>query len=201
MVWAETEWVEPRERRRGIIAATVLFVVLGIGGALYTFGVFMITSGTSGIVLAVAGLAVLIAVALSANAIHPYRRTSAVEAGVTVFHMSPAAWNIGDQVVLETSHCRKKQALAEHWRPRVARVVYFFPQRPTQRYARGQSLAGRHRRPRHLYELELQHPIDPVYMRSSARATPTDVTVIVRAKHSLEGVWRKGRSTRAKAIR
>lgn len=118
MVWAETEWVEPSERRRGIIASTVLFVILGIGGALYTSGVITITSGTSSIVLAVAGLAVLIAVALSANAIHPYRRTPAVEAGVTVFHMSPAAWNIGDQVVLETSHCRKKQALAEHWRPR-----------------------------------------------------------------------------------
>ena len=194
MAWATEEWVEPSERRRGFVASIVLLVPVALGGLLFMFGLNAIFSGTGGVILTVAGLAVLIAVALGASMIHPYRRTTAVAAGTTVFHISPATWDVGEQVILNTSRCRKKQALAERGRPRVARVVYFFPNRPTQSHARGQSLARRRKQPRHLYELELQHPIDQIYMRGSARATPTDVTVTVRAKHSVDDVWKKKRT-------
>ncbi|MGO1629884.1 MAG: hypothetical protein ACTHX2_13820, partial [Microbacterium sp.] len=82
----------------------------------------------------------------------------------------------------------------------IAKVVYFFPQRPTIRHARGQTLAGRRHAPRHLYELELQRPVSRLYERGSSCATPDDVTVIIRTKHALSETWKKESRSAAAAL-
>lgn len=190
MVWAEHEWVEAAERRRGTVASVVLIGLTLVGGALYFSGLFTMVSGV-GLALVAAGLLVLLVTVVAAMAVHPYRRVASEDATTTVFHISPAAWTAGEAVTLEVARCRKKQAIAERWWPRRARLVYFFPQRPTLRHARGQTFTGHRGVERYLYELELQHPIDTLYARGAALAAPVDVTAVVRARQDLGSSWKK----------
>lgn len=190
MVWAENEWVDEAVRRRGATASIVLIALALVGGALYLSGLFTMTS-FPGLPLVVAGLLILATTAVVALSLHAYRRVGREAAPTTVFHISPAAWTVGEAVTLEAARCRKKQGIAERWWARRARLVYFFPQRPTLRHARGQAFSGRRRVGRTLYELELQHPIDALYARGAALATPDDVTVVVRARQDLGSSWKK----------
>ena len=196
MVWAEEEWVEDTERRRGKIAGAVVIALTLIGGALYVWGLLAAQAGVGGLVVLGAGVLVLLATALAAMALHPYRRVSSDLAPPRVFHISPAIWSTGDLVTLEASRCRKKQAIAERRWARRARLVFFFRQRPTLGHARGQTLSGRRRAPRYLYELELQYPIDPLYARGAALATTSDVTVVVISRQDLGRTWKRTRANK-----
>lgn len=167
MVWAEHEWVDAAERRRGRVASVVLIGLTLVGGAIYVSGLFTMFSGV-GLVLVAAGLLVLLVTVGVAMAAHPYRRVASEAAPTTVFHISPAAWTAGEAVTLEVARCRKKQAITERWWARRARLVYFFPQRPTFRHARGQTLTSRRRVDFYLYELEIQRPIAALYERGAA---------------------------------
>jgi hypothetical protein len=190
MVWAENEWVEATERRRGTVANVVVIGLTLLGGALYFSGLFTMLSGP-GLVLVIAGLLVLLVTAVAAMSAHPYHRVPSEVAPTTVFHISPAFWTTGEAVTLDVARCRRKQAITERRWARRARLVYFFPQRPTLRHARGQTFSGRRHVDRYLYELELQHPIDALYARGAALATPYDVTAVVRARQVLGASWKK----------
>lgn len=192
MVWAEHEWVDAAERRRGRVANVVLIGLTLVGGAIYVSGLFTMFSGV-GLMLVAAGLLVLSVTIVVAMTVNPYRRVASEVAPTTVFHISPAAWTSGEAVTLEVARCRKKQAITERWWARRARLVYFFPQCPTFRHARGQTLTGHRRVDFYLYELELQHPIDALYGRGAALATPDDVTALVRARQDLGSSWKKDR--------
>lgn len=190
MVWAEQEWVESAERRRGMVASVVLIGLTLVGGALYFSGLFAMSSGL-GLVLVVVGLLVIVAASVVAMNVHPYRRVASEGTPAVVFHISPASWTVGETVTLEVARCRNKQAIAELRRTHRARLIYFFPQRPTLRHARGQTFSGRRRAHRFLYELELQHPIEALYARGAALATPHDVTAVVIASQDLGASWKK----------
>lgn len=190
MVWAEQEWVEKAERRRGTVATVLLIGLIAVGGALYCFGLFRIDTSL-GLLLVSAGLlALLVALAL-AMAVHPYRRVISAAAPSSVFHVSSALWAEGETVTLEVARCRKKQAAAERWWPRRAHLVYFFQQRPTLRHVRGQTFTRKRRAKRYLYELDLLHPIDTLYVRGPALATPDNVTVTVRSRQELASSLKK----------
>lgn len=190
MVWAERDWVPAAERRRVRLAWVLLITLLGTGGALYIGGMIAWLSSAVSFALAGAGALILVITGFVGLAVLPYRRVNSemVAATSTVFHISSADWAVGEVVTLEPAYCRKKQAIAERWWGRKARLVYFFPQRPTFRHARGQTLAGRRRAPRYLYELEVQHPIDALYGRGAALATPRDLRVAVIGRQELGSI-------------
>lgn len=178
-LWAEQDWVSPTDQRRGTATA---FVLLGLalgGGGLYLAGIIWIRSGT-GIFLFSSGLVLLLATGALTVVANPYRRTDADESSLrTIFHLSPALWEEGRIITLEVNRCRKKQFIAERWAGRRSRLVYFFPQRPTYKHARGQTLAGKRGAGRYLYEMEVTEPIARLYRRGSALATPSNVTVVI----------------------
>jgi hypothetical protein len=115
---------------------------------------------------------------------YPYRLVSDVQVD-SIFHISGALWEVGETVVLEVSRCRHLQLLGEGKRRRRARLVYFFPARPTRKEARAQSMAGRRNIPRYLYELEPLASIPAVYRNSAAMGTPNDLAVKVLARQPI----------------
>lgn len=131
--------------------ATVVAMTL-IGGGHYLAGNVTIPSAAAWPLLAGA-LLVFLAVIVLVTAANPYRRMSAdAELPARIFHLSPQRWDEGATSTLEVQRCRKQQFITENRWGRRSRLVSFFPQRPTRRHVRGQTLAGR-RRPRYLYEL------------------------------------------------
>ncbi|OWP20306.1 hypothetical protein CBF90_02100 [Microbacterium sp. AISO3] len=190
MTWAEKEWVDASERQQSTIATAVVTAFLAVGAVLYGVGLFTAATSGKGQLLIAGGILVLLATAYAAMALFSFRPTQGAPASQTIFHISPAIWAVGDPVTLEVARCSKKQAVAERWRPRRARLVYFFRQRPTLGHARGQSFSGGRHKPRYLYELELQHPIDALYGRGAVIASPQDVSVVVVARQELGSSWR-----------
>lgn len=81
---------------------------------------------------------------------------------------------------------RNRQYVASGGRPKKTALVFFFPQRPTIEHARGQSMKGKSRVQRYLYELQPTHGVDVVYARTSAWATPADLTALVVCRQELE---------------
>ena len=117
----------------------------------------------------------------------PYRRcTEPMPA--TVFHVSHALWEEGETVTLEVARSRKsnRQYVAAGGRPKKMALVFFFPQRPTIEHARGQALKGKRRAQRYLYELRPTHAVERTYARTSAWATPADLTAVVVRRQELE---------------
>lgn len=177
-IWAADDWVPAEVKRRSTRGTVTVLILTLIGGGLYLAGIATIRA-PFGWPLFVSGLLVLLAVIVLVTAANPYRRMSAdAEPPRRIFHLSPEKWDEGETVTLEVDRCRKKQFIAEGRWGRRSQLVYFFPQRPTRRHARGQTLSGR-RRPRYLYELEVLSAVDAVYERGAARATTADLTARV----------------------
>ena len=177
-IWAAEDWVPAEVKRRSTRGTATVLILTLIGGGLYLAGIVTIRAAL-GWPLFVSGLLVLLAVIVLVTAANPYRRMSAdAELPRRIFHLSPEKWDEGATVTLEVGRCRKKQFIAENRWGRRSQLVYFFPQRPTRRHARGQTLSGR-RRPRYLYELEVLSAFDAVYERGAARATAADLTARV----------------------
>lgn len=192
MVWSQTDWVAPSERRRIEVTTVATLATLAISTAFYVTGLLTIDSPT-GLVVTLVGFLLLVATAIAAPFIAPYRRIDSAESPVTAFHISPARWEVGDVVTLEVARAKRKQSITERWWPRRARMVYFFPQRPTHKQAKGQTLIGPHRRSRYLYEIELQRPVKELYRRCAAMGSTNDVTVVVASREELPEDWRKRR--------
>lgn len=184
-LWADEDWVPASERRRGKLGGIGVIALTIVGGAFYLTGIVTITSSIGPVLFLIGLVLFLITIVLAVTA-SPYRRVPDAAELTTVFHISPVLWEEGTRVTLEASRCRKKQFIAERRWGRQARLVYFFAQRPAQRHARGQTLAGKSRTPRYLYELRILHPIDCLYKRESAMGTPSDVDVEVVRRQAVE---------------
>lgn len=188
--WAEQEWGPETARRKQRRAIGIFLVGLSVAAALFlaSMAASLIrwpTPLTLGI-LSAAGV-----LALGGMIVAPYvapYRLCGESMPTTVFHVSSALWDEGETVTLEVARCRKsnRQYVAAGGRPTKTALVFFFPRRPTIENARGQLLKGKSRARRYLYELQPTHVVDVVYARTSARATPADLTAIVVRRQELE---------------
>ena len=186
-LWADHDWVADSERRRGRLAWIGPIAFTLVGGAFYFSGFIAITSSIGPVLLLIGLVLFLIATVLAVTA-SPYRRVRDVVDLATVFHISPVYWEEGERVTLEVARCRKRQFIAERRWGRRSRLVYFFAQRPAQRHARGQTLAGKRRSPRYLYELKVLQPVERLYKRESAMGTPSNLVVEVVRRQTAESI-------------
>lgn len=190
-IWAADDWVPAEVKRRSARGTATVLTLTLIGGGLYLAGILTIRA-PFGWLLFVSGLLVLLAVIVLVTAANPYRRMNPdAELHRRIFHLSPEKWAEGATVILEVDRCRKKQFITENLWGKRSQLVYFFPQRPTRRHARGQTLSGR-RRPHYLYELEVLSAFGAVYERGAARATTADLIARVVRRQSAPAWSRRG---------
>lgn len=180
-VWAASDWIDSTERRSQRFTTVALWALFAGGAVLYVAGfVGMWASAPWSLAVLIAGLVAVIVGAPLHAFLYWYRRI-ADDASLPgkVFHISPAFWEVGEQVTLEIDRCRKKQWVLDGWCPRWKRMVFVFMRRPTLRHAQDQILAGAPQARRYLYELELRPPFGQVYACGPALAVSADTTVVV----------------------
>ncbi|WP_433673949.1 hypothetical protein [Microbacterium gorillae] len=191
-VWGDVNWVPASESRRYFLHTVLLLVPLAVGGALMAAGAVMLgLKQISSVWLLGSGLLILALVAALAPLWNTYRRAPASTVGATVFHVTAAEWAVGDVVTMKAH--RGRQYVADRAWGRRMPLVYVFPERPTIHHAKGQTLHGRRRSIRYLYELEVQNPPAAVYRRSSAVAIPHDLVVTVLSKEKIPEQRRRRR--------
>lgn len=186
-VWAPETDATRREHRRASIVAWTLGAFLFAAAAVYLYAGLLLADYWLMLVVAF-GLLAVISVFLYAFGI--YRRVPPAEArevlAGTIFHASAADWEPGEEITLAVARCVKRQYLAGAGnRLRRWKVVYFFPQRPTEAQTRGQILAGKKHARRHLYEMTIIDAPAALYRRESAIAVPQDIRARVVARQEI----------------
>lgn len=181
-LWADEDWVPDAVRKQAARRTRIILGITVVGGALYFGGLFLMIGALPGLILVLAAFVCWLLLLALLPFWYAYRPTSIADLqGDRIFHISRALWEPGQDVTLQIGRSRKKQFIEGKILGKRTRLVYFFPRRPTQRHARGQTLHGKRREPRYLYELELVTAPEQLYSRGSAMGAPEDLhTRIVR---------------------
>lgn len=172
--------IEERRRRRATVAAVSLMLA---AFAVYSFGLF--ARHLAAVAIGFGALAVLLPLLLAITSYRPAAGEESTRTG-RIFHISRARWSIGDLVTLHAHRSRRRQFIRnKRWLPTPARMIYFFPERPTHKAAKEQRLRGRRSHERYLYELAPMTPIRRIHRRGAAMATREDFCVKVIARQPI----------------
>lgn len=185
-LWADEDWVPDAVRKQAARRTRIILAITVIGGALYLGGLFLMIGALPGLILVLAAFVCWLLLLALLPFWYAYRPTSTADLqSDRIFHISRALWEPGQDVTLQIDLSRKRQFIAGKIWGRRTRLVYFFPRRPTQRHARGQTFHVKRREPRYLYELELVTAPERLYSRGSAMGAPNDLHTRVIRRQSV----------------